>query len=148
MKLIFPITDSSVYNNDDEYLKVWFRSQKEYFNEVLKVNGVVFVKDVLTAFGININGLALGTLAQAWISPLRVGMKNTHDRRYKVKIHLKLNRPESRLFRAQYCIEMNINDKPRKRTGRKNLISTVDRYAKDMYNQILKEESKGGKKHG
>lgn len=116
MKLIFPFANPEVYHNNDEYLAMWVRSTKMHLNDILSYDGVVFVKDVLAAFDFDISGYGFDTLALAWISPIRVGTDNIHDRRYKVKFYVQENK-RTKTFPWKYHLVLIINDKPRK--GRK-----------------------------
>jgi len=115
MKLIFPFANPDLYHNDPTYLTVWVASARCYFNDKLSSDGVVFVKDVLEAFGFNISGCGLDTLALAWVSPIRTGTDGVHDRRYKVKFYVQENK-RTKTFPWKYHLVLIINDKPRKGT--------------------------------
>lgn len=116
MKLIFPFVNPDVYHNDDKYLAMLAMSTKIHLNDKLSHDGVIFVKDVLEAFGFNIGRCDLSMLALAWVSPIRIGTNSVHDRRYKVKFYVQENK-RTKTSPWKYHLVLIVNDKPRK--GRK-----------------------------
>ncbi len=72
---------------NEAYVTFCFKCQKEYMNEFLKVDGVVLVKDVLSAFGIPITHFTTQDLLCGWFAPIT--KRNTPDKRYRVKMKLK-----------------------------------------------------------
>lgn len=111
-KIIIPFIDTSMYHDNEDYLRMWFNATRRHLNDRLYVDGVVLVKDVLKSFQFRINGMDLYLLTEAWVSPLRIGMKHTRDKRYKVKIRLKKN--NRKVFPYQYALVMYLPERKRK----------------------------------
>ena len=90
-KIIISLDNSRSFSklsfDDEEYMTLYFESQKAYMNNILNITGVVLIKDVLEAFGIPIIDFTTSSLLCGWFAPIT--KHNTPDKRYRVKMELK-----------------------------------------------------------
>ncbi len=58
---------SNAWCNNPEYNKMLIKSRIVYLEDVMKIHGVLILKEALDAFGINIRGISIDILTRYWI---------------------------------------------------------------------------------
>lgn len=58
---------SSAWCKNPEYNKMLIKSRIQYLEDIMKIHGVLILKEALDAFGINIGGISIDILTRYWI---------------------------------------------------------------------------------
>lgn len=65
-KIKFNEKTSNAWCKNPEYNKMLLICRIQYLEDIMKIHGVLILKEALDAFGININGISIDILTRYW----------------------------------------------------------------------------------